>query len=64
MSAHPPPVPREQQSDKAPASGRAEADQTEAHQTGKAKSPSVDSNANRFGDIKQNTRNKGHQQDR
>ena len=63
MSAHPPPVPREQQSDKAPAkapaSGRAETDQTD-----KAKSPSVDSNANRFGDIKQNTRNKGHQQDR
>lgn len=59
MSAHPPPVPREQQSDKAPASGRAETDQAN-----KAQSPSVDSNANRFGDIKQDTRNKGHQQDR
>ena len=59
MTAHPPPLPPEQQSEKAPSSGKAEPDRTE-----KANSPAVDSNANRSGDIKENTRNKGYQQDR
>ena len=59
MAAHPPPVPREQQSDKAPRSERPEANKAE-----NGKSPSLDTNANRFGDIKQNTTNKGYQQDR
>lgn len=59
MMAHSPPVPPEQQSDKAPKSGKSETDRSE-----QAKSPALDSNANRFGDIKQNGRNKGYQQDR
>ncbi len=59
MTAHPPPVPPEQQSDKAPKSGKAN-----VKQTGATKPPPDDRNADRFGDIKQNTTNQGHQQDR
>lgn len=59
MTAHPPPVPPEQQSDKAPKSGKADTDRTE-----QANSPVVDSNPNQSDGIKQNTRNKGYQQDR
>lgn len=59
MTAYPPPVPPEQQSDKAPKSGKEDAKRAE-----KANSPEVDSNANQSDGIKQNTRNKGYQQDR
>jgi len=59
MTAHPPPVPPEQQSDKTPVT-----EKVNVKQGGETKSPSDDKNANRYGDIKQNTTNQGHQQDR
>ncbi|HSU05534.1 MAG TPA: hypothetical protein VLI93_08175 [Acetobacteraceae bacterium] len=59
MAAHSPPVPPDQRSDKAPenpATSTRPKDQT----TEKTKDPKTD----RYGAVKQNTTNKGYQQDR
>jgi hypothetical protein len=60
MSAHPPPVPPEQRSNKGPGD-------TGRHSEGKgdpAHKKPIDEKAGRHGDVKQNTTNTGYQQDR
>lgn len=59
MTAHPPPVPPTQRSDKGP-------DQPNQAATPKqpTESKAPDPKADRFGAVKQNTRNQGYQQDR
>jgi hypothetical protein len=59
MTAHPPPVPPEQRSDKDPRAG-----QPDVKQGGKAKSSSPDPKTDQSGAVKQNTTNQGYQQDR
>ncbi len=59
MSAHPPPVPPDQRSDKGPAEGSAAA--PKRPDAGK---PTLDEKAGQSGAVKQNTTNTGHQQDR
>jgi hypothetical protein len=59
MTAHPPPVPPEQRSDKDP-----RARQPDVKQGGKAKSSSPDPKTDQSEAVKQNTTNQGYQQDR
>lgn len=59
MPALPPPVPPDQRSDKAPDVGT-----PNIKEGGEAKKTTTSEHANRYADIKQNTTNKGYQQDR
>ena len=60
-AAHPPPVPPELQSDKAPRQDKATAADPKGEAAG---GTSLDPKAGRSGAIEQNTPNTGHQQDR
>ena len=62
MSAHPPPVPPEQRNDKLP--GDAEAISTEHQPPGYRPQERNLGEQGRQGNVKQNTTNKGYQQDR
>ncbi len=61
MSAHPPPVPPEQRSNKGPGeTGR----ETEAKSEAAGRKKPIDEKAGGHGAVKQNTTNTGYQQDR
>jgi hypothetical protein len=61
MTARPPPVPPEQQSDKGPAQSSSSATDNKGEA---AHGTSLDPKVGRSGALKQNTKNTGHQQDR
>ena len=61
MAAHPPPVPPEQQSNKAPGQTPSNASEPKGEAAGRQ---SLDPETGRSGALKQNTTNTGHQQDR
>jgi hypothetical protein len=65
MSAHPPPVPPEQRSNKGPGeTGREAGGKSDATGAAKAHKKPIDEKAGRHGAVKQNTTNTGYQQDR
>ena len=65
MSAHPPPVPPEQRSNKGPGETGREAEGGKGDAAAqKAHKKPIDEKAGRHGAVKQNTTNRGYQQDR